>query len=67
MKIMFQMMNEARLDVGVQGMSIASAAYEHAVQYAKERIQSKSALAVIRTRMRWPSSTIPRCDGCCCG
>ncbi len=45
MKIMFQMMNEARLDVGVQGMSIASAAYEHAVQYAKERIQSKSALA----------------------
>ncbi|MBN2398195.1 MAG: acyl-CoA dehydrogenase [Deltaproteobacteria bacterium] len=45
MRIMFQMMNEARLDVGVQGMSIASAAYEHAVQYAKERIQSKSALA----------------------
>jgi hypothetical protein len=45
MKIMFQMMNEARLDVGVQGMSIASAAYEHAVQYAKERIQSKSPLA----------------------
>ncbi|MDI6616859.1 MAG: acyl-CoA dehydrogenase, partial [Syntrophaceae bacterium] len=45
MKIMFQMMNEARLDVGVQGMSIASAAYEHAVQYAKERIQSRSVLA----------------------
>ncbi len=45
MKIMFQMMNESRLDVGLQGQSIASAAYEHAVQYAKERIQSKSALA----------------------
>lgn len=44
MRIMFQMMNEARLDVGVLGQSAASAAYEHAVQYAKERIQSKSAL-----------------------
>lgn len=44
MKIMFQMMNEARLDVGVLGQSAASAAYEHAVQYAKERIQGKSAL-----------------------
>ena len=45
MKIMFQMMNEARLDVGLQGQASASAAYEHAVDYAKERIQSKSALA----------------------
>lgn len=44
MKVMFQMMNEARLDVGVLGQSAASAAYEHAVQYAKERIQGKSAL-----------------------
>lgn len=44
MKVMFQMMNEARLDVGVLAQSVASAAYEHAVQYAKERIQSKSAL-----------------------
>ena len=44
MKIMFRMMNEARLDVGMQGQSIASAAYEHAVQYAKERVQSRSAL-----------------------
>ena len=45
MKIMFRMMNESRLDVGVQGQSIASAAYEQAVQYAKERVQGKSALA----------------------
>lgn len=45
MRIMFQMMNEARLDVGIQGMSIASAAYEHAVGYSKERIQSPHALA----------------------
>jgi alkylation response protein AidB-like acyl-CoA dehydrogenase len=45
MKIMFRMMNEARLDVGMQGQSIASAAYEHAVRYAKDRVQSRPALA----------------------
>jgi alkylation response protein AidB-like acyl-CoA dehydrogenase len=40
MKIMFHMMNHARLEVGMQSLGHASAAYEHAVQYAKERIQS---------------------------
>ena len=40
MKIMFHMMNEARLEVGMQSLGHATAAYEHAVQYAKERIQS---------------------------
>jgi len=45
MKIMFQMINESRLDAGVLGQSVASAAYEHAVQYAKVRIQGKSVLA----------------------
>jgi len=40
MKIMFQMMNEARLGTGVQGIGYASTAYEHAVEYAKQRIQS---------------------------
>ncbi len=39
MKIMFQMMNEARLGVGVQGLSLASSAYLHAVTYAKNRVQ----------------------------
>ncbi len=39
MKIMFNMMNEARLAVGVQGLSQASAAYMHALRYAKERFQ----------------------------
>ncbi|MFB3925524.1 MAG: acyl-CoA dehydrogenase [Syntrophales bacterium] len=39
MKIMFNMMNEARLEVGMQGLGLASAAYQHAVNYAKERIQ----------------------------
>ncbi|HPN09943.1 MAG TPA: acyl-CoA dehydrogenase family protein, partial [Syntrophales bacterium] len=40
MRIMFHMMNEARLEVGMQSLGHASAALEHAVQYAKERIQS---------------------------
>ena len=41
MRIMFQMMNEARLGTGMQGLDAASASFEHAVQYARERIQSK--------------------------
>ncbi len=39
-KIMFQMMNEARIGTGMQGLVSASAAFEHAVAYAKERVQS---------------------------
>jgi alkylation response protein AidB-like acyl-CoA dehydrogenase len=38
-KIMFMMMNEARLGTGMQGLVLSSAALEHAVQYAKERVQ----------------------------
>lgn len=38
---MFQMMNEARLMVGVQAVSIASAAYYAALEYAKERPQGR--------------------------
>jgi len=37
--IMFHLMNEARIGVGVQGLSGASAAYNLALAYAKERIQ----------------------------
>ncbi len=40
MKIMFQMMNEARIGMGLQGASTASVAYLHALNYAKERVQS---------------------------
>ncbi|MGO9373370.1 MAG: acyl-CoA dehydrogenase, partial [Syntrophobacteraceae bacterium] len=39
MQIMFEMMNEARLYTGMQGLAHASSAYLHALQYAKERIQ----------------------------
>jgi len=40
MRIMFHMMNEARLEVGMQALGHASAALEHSIAYAKERIQS---------------------------
>ncbi len=36
---MFTMMNEARIGVGVQGVSVAGAAYQYALAYAKERTQ----------------------------
>jgi alkylation response protein AidB-like acyl-CoA dehydrogenase len=39
--VMFHMMNEARLDVGAQGFLHASAAYLHAVNYARERLQGR--------------------------
>ena len=42
MRIMFTMMNEARIEVGVQGLAGASAGYQLSVAYAKERVQGTS-------------------------
>jgi len=41
MKIMFVMMNEARLGVGFQGFIHASTAYLYALNYARERLQGR--------------------------
>lgn len=41
MKIMFYMMNEARLGVGFQAFNYASMAYLYALNYARERIQGR--------------------------
>jgi len=41
MRAMFLMMNEARLLVGLQGFSCATASYMNAIHYARERIQGK--------------------------
>jgi alkylation response protein AidB-like acyl-CoA dehydrogenase len=38
-QLMFQMMNEARLGVGLQGFALGNMAYLYALRYAKERIQ----------------------------
>ena len=43
MRAMFTMMNAARLQVGLQGVSVAEAATQHAAAYATERIQSARA------------------------
>ena len=44
MRIMFVMMNVARLSVGTQGLAIAERAYQQSLDYAKERTQSGSAI-----------------------
>ncbi|MGD8990037.1 MAG: acyl-CoA dehydrogenase [Desulfobacterales bacterium] len=44
MRAMFQMMNEARLLVGLQGLACASSAYMYAVNYARERLQGRHLL-----------------------
>jgi alkylation response protein AidB-like acyl-CoA dehydrogenase len=41
LEYMFIMMNAARYAVGVQGIAIAERAYQHAVTYAKDRVQSR--------------------------
>ncbi len=41
LEYMFIMMNAARFAVGMQGISVAERAYQQAVQYAKDRIQSR--------------------------
>ncbi|MEM7641290.1 MAG: acyl-CoA dehydrogenase [Pseudomonadota bacterium] len=43
MAAMFTMMNNARLGVAVQGLSIAEAAMQHAIGYAMERRQGRTA------------------------
>ncbi|MBW1784089.1 MAG: acyl-CoA dehydrogenase [Deltaproteobacteria bacterium] len=42
---MFQMMNEARIDVGIGAASIASAAYYAALEYSRERPQGRNLTA----------------------
>lgn len=42
MKCMFTMMNNARLGVGIQGISQAEGAYQHALAYAQERKQGRT-------------------------
>ena len=39
---MFVMMNAARLAVGVEGVAIAERAWQHALAYARERVQGRS-------------------------
>jgi alkylation response protein AidB-like acyl-CoA dehydrogenase len=42
MRAMFTMMNDARLEVGIQGLGIAETAYQSAVAYARDRLQGRA-------------------------
>lgn len=39
---MFTMMNNERLVVGLQGVGLSDRAYQHALEYARERVQSRA-------------------------
>ncbi len=41
MRNMFTMMNAARIGVGMEGLSISEAAFQHALEYAHERAQGR--------------------------
>jgi alkylation response protein AidB-like acyl-CoA dehydrogenase len=42
MRIMFVMMNSARLSVGMQGLAVAERAYQQSLDYAQERTQGRA-------------------------
>ena len=42
LRLMFVMMNEARIAVGLQGLALGEAAYQAAVAFARERLQGRS-------------------------
>ena len=46
LRAMFTMMNEARLAVGMQGLAQASAAYQAAVAYSRDRLQGRDVTGV---------------------
>jgi alkylation response protein AidB-like acyl-CoA dehydrogenase len=50
---MFLMMNTARIGVGLQGVSVAGAAYQSALEYARDRKQGASIT-------NWKDATAPR-------
>ncbi len=41
LEYMFIMMNAARFGVGIQGLALSERAYQHAVHYARDRVQSR--------------------------
>jgi alkylation response protein AidB-like acyl-CoA dehydrogenase len=41
LEYMFTMMNHARLAVGLEGVAVAERAYQHALEYAKTRVQGR--------------------------
>jgi acyl-CoA dehydrogenase len=70
LEYMFIMMNAARFSVGVQGIALADRAYQHSLEFAKERVQfrdvttrDKNAVSIIhhpdvRRMLMWQKATI---------
>ncbi len=58
LEYMFVMMNAARFSVGVQGIALADRAYQHSLEYAKERIQFRD----VASRNRAPVAIIKHPD-----
>ena len=52
LEYMFIMMNAARFSVGVQGYAVADRAYQHSLEYAKERVQMADAATRSKTPVR---------------
>ena len=57
---MFQMMNAARYEVGIQGLGIASAAHQAALAYARERLQGRVVQPTGTPRRAGPHHRAPR-------
>ena len=64
LEYMFIMMNAARFAVGLEGVAVAEAAYQKALAYAKERVQSRELGGSGCGRDR--SSGTPTYGGCLC-
>ncbi|AMN45905.1 acyl-CoA dehydrogenase [Steroidobacter denitrificans] len=50
LEYMFIMMNAARLSVGLEGYALSERAYQHALAYARERVQGRPAQATAPVR-----------------
>ena len=62
---MFQIIEQARMAIGIKSMSTLSTAYHHALAYTRERIQGPDLLrAPTRAHRGCRSSAIPTCGAC---
>jgi len=60
--IMFRMMNEARIAVGVGAAALACRGYHHSLVYARERLQGRSAVSRGKDAERPPQPIIVHAD-----
>lgn len=63
LEYMFMMMNNARLNVGLQGVAIAERAYQKALNYAQERVPEQASGLQGRENARpsWPTLMFAAC------